>query len=83
MMNEIIAKTPGFMHIVATEGDVEYLMATCDEDGARAPLAALPLPRAEAAAESRGEGWEATRAIAAAHRGEEGMEKSQGCGPKG
>ena len=33
MMNEIIAKTPGFMHIVATEGDVEYLMATCDEDG--------------------------------------------------
>jgi len=33
MMNEIIGKTRGFMHIVATEGDVEYLMASCDEDG--------------------------------------------------
>ena len=42
MMNEIITKTKGFMHITATEGDVEYLMASCDTDGARAPLAALP-----------------------------------------
>jgi len=33
MMNEIMSKTAGFAHIVATEGDVEYLMATCDEDG--------------------------------------------------
>lgn len=33
MMNEIITKTKGFMHITATEGDVEYLMASCDTDG--------------------------------------------------
>lgn len=37
MMNEIMSKTAGFAHIVATEGDVEYLMATCDEDGATRP----------------------------------------------
>ena len=40
MMNEIMSKTAGFAHIVATEGDVQYLMATCDEDGATRPCRA-------------------------------------------
>ena len=96
MMNEIITKTKGFMHITATEGDVEYLMASCDTDGARAPLAALPcgasLPRSLAAPPCHvrrlqpscgREGWEATRAIAAGQRGKGAIEEIQGCGAKG
>lgn len=96
MMNEIIGKTRGFMHIVATEGDVEYLMASCDEDGARAPLAALSLPhspcraplaafpcraplaRAEAAAESQGQGVGGNSGDSRRARG-----GYRGCGTKG
>ena len=64
MMTAIISETRGLTHVKAAEGDVDYLMSTCDQDGA-----CEAWPHAEAAPGRGGEGAKRRATICGAAKG--------------